>query len=148
LEPKVLKCFQAELTNRLIAGKADKMAEIGYTTKLAIQRTVMAADRTLMAWIRTALSMISFGFTIYKVIDGLQSKAAPIVGELDGRRFGLILCGLGIISITVGIIEFFMTIRDIRERYDAVRWRYSLMIAAIMLTLGLTMFLMIWARLA
>jgi putative membrane protein len=124
------------------------MAEIGYTTKLAIQRTVMAADRTLMAWIRTALSMISFGFTVYKVIEGLQSRAAPIVGELDGRRFGLILCGLGIISITVGIIEFFVTVRDIQKRYPAIGWRYSLMIAAIMLTLGLSMFMMIWARVA
>ncbi|MBN2629910.1 MAG: DUF202 domain-containing protein [Rhodobacteraceae bacterium] len=124
------------------------MAEIGFTTQLAIQRTVMAADRTLMAWIRTALSMIGFGFTIYKVIDGLQSKTAPIVGELDGWRFGLILCGLGIISITVGIIEFLMTLRDIRKRYPDIHWRYSLAIACIMLTLGLTMFLMIWARVA
>lgn len=124
------------------------MAEIGYTTRLSIQRTAMAADRTLMAWIRTAMSMISFGFTIYKVIDGLQSKAAPILGELDGRRFGLILCGLGVISITVGIIEYLMTYRDLKEHYSAVRWRYSLVIAASMLTLGMSMFLMIWTRLA
>ena len=32
-------------------------------------RTIMAADRTLMAWVRTSLSMLSFGFTIYKVLD-------------------------------------------------------------------------------
>ena len=35
-------------------------------TDLAFHRTVIAAERTLMAWIRTALSMIGFGFTIYK----------------------------------------------------------------------------------
>ena len=35
-------------------------------TDLAVERSVMAAERTLMAWIRTALSMIGFGFTIYK----------------------------------------------------------------------------------
>jgi putative membrane protein len=35
-------------------------------TDLAFQRTIIAAERTLMAWIRTALSMIGFGFTIYK----------------------------------------------------------------------------------
>ena len=35
-------------------------------TDLAYQRTIIAAERTLMAWIRTALSMIGFGFTIYK----------------------------------------------------------------------------------
>ena len=31
----------------------------------------MAADRTLMAWIRTTLSMISFGFTIYKFLQAM-----------------------------------------------------------------------------
>ena len=35
---------------------------------LATERTRMAADRTLMGWIRTALSMIGFGFTIYKFL--------------------------------------------------------------------------------
>ena len=37
-------------------------------TELAVERTVMAANRTLQAWIRTALSLISFGFTIYKIL--------------------------------------------------------------------------------
>jgi len=35
-------------------------------TDLALLRTLNAAERTLMAWIRTAISMIGFGFTIYK----------------------------------------------------------------------------------
>jgi putative membrane protein len=35
---------------------------------LALDRTRMAAERTLMAWVRTALSMIGFGFTIYKFL--------------------------------------------------------------------------------
>lgn len=33
----------------------------------------MAAERTLMAWIRTSLAMISFGFTIGKLGDALDS---------------------------------------------------------------------------
>ena len=41
-------------------------------TDMATSRTLMAADRTLMAWIRTSLSMLSFGFTIYKVLEGFQ----------------------------------------------------------------------------
>ena len=41
---------------------------------LAIERTRMAADRTLMGWTRTALSMIGFGFTIFKFFESFQSK--------------------------------------------------------------------------
>lgn len=124
------------------------MPELGYTTQLAIQRTVMAADRTLMAWIRTALSMISFGFTIYKIIQGLQGSGESVVYELDGRRAGLILCGLGVICIIVGMIEYFMTIRDVRTHYRILHWRYALVIACMMLLLGVMIFLSIWTRFA
>ena len=41
---------------------------------LALERTRMAADRTLMGWIRTALSMISFGFTIFKFLEYTQEQ--------------------------------------------------------------------------
>jgi putative membrane protein len=124
------------------------MSELGYTTKLAIQRTVMAADRTMMAWIRTALAMFSFGFTIYKIIEGLQNASGPAGHELDGRRAGLILCGLGVICITVGMIEYFMTIRDIKARYQILHWRYSLVIASVMLVLGVMIFVSIWTQFA
>lgn len=124
------------------------MPELGYTTQLAIQRTVMAADRTLMAWIRTALSMISFGFTIYKIIHGLQDPGPVVEFELDGRRAGLILCGLGVVCIIVGMIEYFMTMRDIRAHYRILHWRYALVIASMMLVLGVMIFLSIWTRFA
>src|SRR5688572_27659574 len=38
-------------------------------TGLAYERTLLAHERTLMAWIRTAASMITFGFTIYKLLE-------------------------------------------------------------------------------
>ncbi len=40
-------------------------------TDLAVARTLLALDRTLMAWVRTATSLISFGFTIYKIFQQL-----------------------------------------------------------------------------
>ena len=39
---------------------------------LALDRNKLAAERTLMAWVRTALSMISFGFTIYKFLQVIR----------------------------------------------------------------------------
>ena len=43
---------------------------------LALDRNKLAAERTLMAWIRTALSMISFGFTIYKFLQVIDEQSA------------------------------------------------------------------------
>jgi uncharacterized membrane protein YidH (DUF202 family) len=57
-------------------------------TDLALRRTVMAADRTLMAWVRTALSMISFGFTIYKLLQSFHGRPQPggLVPGWPGHR--------------------------------------------------------------
>jgi len=124
------------------------MEEIGYTTQLAIQRTFMAADRTLMAWIRTAMSMISFGFTIYKVVDGLRNTAVPVAVHLDGRQSGLILSGLGVLCMSVGIIEYIRTVDSLREHDSSLRKRGTLLIAGFMLFIGLAIFVVIWTRFA
>jgi putative membrane protein len=39
--------------------------QVKLTALLAMERTRMAAERTLMSWVRKALSMITFGFTIF-----------------------------------------------------------------------------------
>lgn len=39
------------------------------SNELARERNFEAAERTLLAWIRTSLSLITFGFAIYKVVQ-------------------------------------------------------------------------------
>src|SRR5262245_53632725 len=82
-------------------------------TAHAASRTVMAADRTLMAWIRTALSMISFGFTIYKVLQGFQEGGKLLPHSDTPRRLGLFLTGLGTLSILLGTLEYRQTMARI-----------------------------------
>jgi len=76
-------------------------------TELAVERTVMAANRTLQAWIRTSLSLISFGFTIYKILLSAASEKIMMVKEGQPRHIGLFLIALGTLSMLVGIIEYF-----------------------------------------
>jgi Domain of unknown function (DUF202) len=45
---------------------------VDVSTKLAYDRTRLAYERTLMAWVRTGVSLISFGFTIYKILRGVS----------------------------------------------------------------------------
>ena len=54
-------------------------------TDLALERTLMAADRSLMAWVRTSLSMISFGFTIYKLLESLQQSGGHVIRDHSPR---------------------------------------------------------------
>ncbi len=75
-------------------------------TNLSVQRTLMAGDRTLMAWTRTALSMISFGFTIYKFMQYMQEEGTNIIKNPNGpRNFGFSLIALGIISLMIACLQ-------------------------------------------
>jgi len=70
-------------------------------TDLAVERSVMAAERTLMAWIRTAISMIGFGFTIYKFFQyKAEDLAAGIVRRPNApRNLGLSLIAVGTLAL-------------------------------------------------
>lgn len=75
-------------------------------TDWALARTIMALERTLMAWLRTAVTLISFGFTIYRVLNSLQDKAEDILRPNAPRNIGLFLIFMGMAMLIVGIIEY------------------------------------------
>jgi putative membrane protein len=115
-------------------------------TDLAVGRNVMAADRSLMAWIRTALSMISFGFTIYKVLEGFQ-KTGNVQHENSPRAIGLFLVGLGTFSMLMGTIEYWQRLKELRQLQQLALWRPSFIIAVIMSVTGLALFVSIIIKL-
>jgi putative membrane protein len=76
-------------------------------TRMAYGRTRLATDRTLMAYIRTSVSMIGFGFTIFKFFQFMR-EAEEISQRLtvQGPRFvALSLIALGSLLLLVGIVE-------------------------------------------
>jgi uncharacterized membrane protein YidH (DUF202 family) len=70
-------------------------------TILAEERTVIAAERTLMAWIRTSISMIGFGFALYKFFQYLPEEIAAgnIRQPQAPRNLGLTLIALGTLAL-------------------------------------------------
>ena len=109
-------------------------------------RTIMAADRTLMAWIRTALSMLSFGFTIYKFLDTMAAQS-PMPHPESPRQVGVFLCAMGIAALVLGTIGYWITLRDL-QRVEAFRiGRPVLLMALIMCIAGIAMFVSIATRL-
>ncbi len=101
-------------------------------------RTVMAADRTLMAWIRTALSMFSFGFTIYKLLNAM-AESGQIAKSGIPRDVGILLASLGITSIVLGTISYWMTMRDLQAAGEFRMGRPVLLMALIMSVVGILM---------
>jgi putative membrane protein len=94
---------EADAKSQLLGGDAGtELASI--RTTLAFDRTALASDRTLMAVVRTALALIGFGFTIFTFFHTLSQKYLELPEEAP-RRFGGVLILLGVILLTLGILN-------------------------------------------
>ena len=95
--------------NDQVAGIATEQLPV--TTRLAFERTRGGYQRTMMAWIRTGTSLITFGFAVYKFFQlemaGTVAKSEGLIDTslIGPREFGLILIGIGLLSILLGAFE-------------------------------------------
>jgi putative membrane protein len=114
---------------------------------LALMNTLMAADRTLMAWTRTSLSMLSFGFTIYKILEEFQNlEGKAVVRTHVPRDAGLFLTGMGTLAMVMGTIEYWQSLRTLHQPRIYQRPRAPLIIALIMSLMGVLLFSSIIAK--
>jgi putative membrane protein len=84
-----------------------KHEELKLSDRLAVERTVMAVDRTLMAWVRTSLSLIGFGFTIYKILAAVEKAGgATLVREQTPRNIGVFLILVGVVPLALSMFQY------------------------------------------
>jgi len=116
-------------------------------TGMAATRTLMAADRTLMGWVRTSLSLSSFGFTIYKVLQGFAEAGVNLPHGQTPRFVGLFLTGMGTLAMLMGTVEYAQSLRDLRKFMDIRLARPVFIMAMLMSLMGLFLFFSIITRL-
>jgi putative membrane protein len=116
--------------------KATELAE--KRTDLAAQRTNMAAERSLMAWIRTALSMIGFGFSIYKFFQYLPEELAAgnIQRPQAPRNLGLTLIALGTLALVTATWQHWNFVKEMRTAQTSHVWSLSFVVAIFVILIG------------
>ena len=117
---------------------------------LAVERTRLAHERTLIAWVRTALSMISFGFTVYKFfqieIEKLESH--PPEQFLSPRGFALVMIGTGLVALLMSTVQHRQGMQRLRAESGLVTVPVSIatIVAGLFSVLGILAFLAVLVR--
>ena len=108
---------------------------------LALERTRMAADRTLMGWIRTALSMIGFGFTIFKFLESIQAKEAvsATMRQHAPRTVGLTLISVGLFALVIACLQHWKYAKKLKSDEPYRNLDLAFVVAALIGLLGLAM---------
>ena len=120
---------------------AERTDLAGERTDLALERTTLAYERTLMAWIRTATSLISFGFTIYKFFQEVQSETGSSGKIFSPRIVGMIMIGFGFLGLLFAEIQHLQAIKRLKRSYPDMPRSLSSVLAFLILIFGLILFL-------
>jgi putative membrane protein len=111
-------------------------------TNLSVERTVMASERSLMAWIRTALSMIGFGFTIYKFFQYLPEEIASgtVRRPQAPRNLGLTLIALGTMGLAAAAWQHRRFLNEIGATHARHFWSISFVVSLAVILIGVLTF--------
>ena len=119
-------------------------------TNLSAINTRFASERTLMAAVRTSLSLIGFGFTIYKVFESMRQtmgERSPI--RVNGpRRLGLTLVSIGIFVLVAFALQHWLFLKELKkETNQEFPWSVSLITSVLLTITGLVVLVTILVRL-
>ena len=92
-------------------------SELSLNTRLALVRTRLAFERTLMAWVRTSVSLITFGFTLYKAFEYLGQHEPPATrgrAFAEAREFGVIMIAVGVLGLVLALYQHLKRVKQAR----------------------------------
>jgi len=111
------------------------------TNELAQKRTLMAAERTFMAWARTSLSLISFGFSIYKFMEyAREADTKASLSSQGAKNLGTTLVLMGVTFLIISGIQHWQLLKRTSPSLrilDLRSWPLSLFLALLLTLLGL-----------
>jgi putative membrane protein len=91
--------------------------------------------------VRTALSMISFGFTIYKLLQVLQEESTSALAQRQSpREVGLTLIGIGTFALIVASVQYRQHVKRLGAKPGYHPLDLTFLVACLLGLLGLLMF--------
>ena len=117
--------------------------------RLAVDRTRLSHERTLMAWIRTAVSLISFGFAIFKFFQYLRESKPDQPHEyvIGLHLFAILMITIGLTALTLAWIQTRQELNVLRQQAGPMPYSLASVIAALVAGLGIVALIAVAFRL-
>ena len=91
-----------------------------------------------MAWVRTGVSLISFGFTIYKFFEEFHTAQQVVRTSLIGaREFGIIMISIGLVAVLLATFQHVRIMHKLRTQYVDVPYSLAAVVAFLVTVLGI-----------
>jgi len=120
-----------------------KTEELKLSDRLAVERTILAADRTMLAWVRTSLSLIGFGFTIYKVLQMVYEQGATkLMRPESPRNIGMFMIVTGTVPLFFMMLQYSRTLKRMGSKESVIK-NPNFLTACIIFLLGVILLLTI-----
>jgi putative membrane protein len=104
----------------------------------ALENTRLAYERTLMAWVRTSVSLITFGFTIYKFFQYMQeSQGAKVVRLVTPRTFGMLMISAGLFTLLMATLEHWRSMKRLKEQLAGMKVSIAMVLAVWISAIGI-----------
>ncbi len=111
----------------------------------ALKMTLITLEKSLMVWLRLGIWLIVFGFTAFKLLQGLLEKGTVLMRPAAPRNIGVFLILLGMFLLGVGIRDYKMSEKNLlgglKKLYQAPLALWS---AYVVLLVGLFLLLNIF----
>ncbi len=122
-----------------VQGQSNGVTGLDTTTLLSVERTRLAHESTLLSWIRTAISLITFGFAIYKFSADLLGKSAALEQErsLGSSNLALIMIGSGLLALLLAAIQHRRNLAAMRAQFGTATGSMAMGFAALISCLGI-----------
>ena len=126
---------------------ANEMMEVKVRTETgaswsALENTRLAYERTLMAWVRTSVSLITFGFTIYKFFQYMQeSQGAKVVRLVTPRTFGMLLISAGLFTLVMASVQHWHSRKRLQEQLPGMQASIAMVLSIWISVLGILAFI-------
>ena len=94
----------------------------------------------MLAWVRTAMSFISFGFAMIKVLESLASGPIARIKADEANNIGLFLMFVGTVPLAVGMYQFYQMAGRLGQKPARRLANPSFGLAVVILLLGVVLF--------